>query len=323
MRAKIIGTGYYLPELVVTNKEFEEFIETNDEWIQTRTGIKERRFANENTSGLATKAALKAIENAKIDKNSIDLIIVTTFTPDHLSPTVACLVQGNLGITNNCGAYDVNGACSGFAYGLAQAKAFIESGIYQTILLVSAENISKVLDFSDRNSCILFADGAAAVVLQASNEPGIGSVYLKATKDVGESIIVGNGIGLSNQFYQNNEATPAKITIKGQEVFKFATKAIVDGIEQLLIKENLTIDDIDYIIPHQANTRIIDYAIRKLKADPSKFLGNLATTGNTSAASIPLVLAQNDELQKFKPNDKIIVIGFGGGLTWSSALITW
>jgi 3-oxoacyl-[acyl-carrier-protein] synthase-3 len=326
---KILGTGSYTPENVVKNEDLQKFVDTNDEWITSRTGIKERRISlGENTSELGYRAALKALENANVKPEELDMIIVATLTPDMLTPSVACIVQKLLG-AKKASAFDLNAACSGFIYGLHIGTQFIKTGACEKILVIGSEVLSKVVDWTDRNTCVLFGDGAGAVVLGPSDKTGVMAVHIGAQGEKGEVLEI-PAIPVRNPYAEKVVDTEVYNTIKesyicmdGREVFKFATGIIVEGIEKVLKETGLTLEDISYVVPHQANLRIIDYASRKLNLDISKFYVNLDKYGNTSGASIPIALDEMNREGLLHRGDKIILVGFGGGLTYGATLLEW
>jgi 3-oxoacyl-[acyl-carrier-protein] synthase III len=334
VEVRIMGTGSYAPENIVKNSDLAAIVDTTDEWIVTRTGIRERRIScGENTSHIATKAALKALEAAEVKPEEIDLIIVATLTPDMYTPAAACMVQKNLG-ASRASAFDLNAACSGFIYGLNVGAQFIKTGTYKKILVIGAEVLSKILNWKDRNTCVLFGDGAGAVVLGPSEEKGIISVHTGAEGDKGEvlecpALPIDNpyAVGKLNLVEGTEEQQllkrPSHVTMDGREVFRFATGIMTDSIERLLKDSALQIEDISYIVPHQANLRIIDFASRKLNLDLSRFYINLDRYGNTSSASIPIALDEMNKKGMLKKGDKLIFVGFGGGLTYGAALIQW
>lgn len=322
MKARIIGTGSHYAEVIVDNDMLATVMDTNDEWIVQRTGIKARRFSKHNTAQLAYLSALDTIDNANIDKEDIDLIIVATFTPDNFTPSCANEVKKLLGLTKDIPSFDLNAACSGFVYGLKVAQAFIESDMYKTILLIGAENISKHLDFNNRGSSILFGDGAAGVIL-TKDEVGIIDTIISSRDDVTESILVPSGVAIDTPFNKNDDLSTSRLQMKGQDVFRFATKVLVSSIKEMLTKHNLSNDDIKYFVAHQANMRIIEYAMKTLAIDSDKFAINLDQVGNTSAASIPLVIDDLNKAAKLNKGDKIIMVAFGSGLTYGVSLIEW
>lgn len=303
---KIIATGYYPGEKVVTNQDFESQIDTSDEWITTRTGIKRRHFSENSSAILAVEAAFRAMKD--IDKSRIGLIICATMTPENATPSNACLVQEALGLNEQTVmCFDINAACSGFVYALEVAKALL-SNKDQYALIIGSEQLSRILDFQDRTTCILFGDGAGAVVVKAS--PQLFISYSDAS---------GNPLPLLASY----EKEDPYLRMQGQEVFKFATKVVIKSIRHVLEEANLSLDEIDYVVCHQANLRIIQYVYKKLKCSPDKFFVNLDEFGNTSAASIPMALAQMNEQGLLKRKMKIICVGFGGGLTWGATLMEW
>jgi 3-oxoacyl-[acyl-carrier-protein] synthase III len=322
--AAIIGTGSYLPEKVLSNLDFEKILDTSDEWITTRTGIKERRIAADDqcTTDLAYLAAKRAIEDAKIDPQSIELIIVTTFSPDMPLPSVACLVQQKLGI-KGCGAFDMSAACSGFVYGLTTATQFIQNGLYKNVLVIGAECLSRVTDYKDRGSAILFGDGAGAVVLSAVADSTRGVQYTKLAADgEGWNLLYipagGTQKPASAQTVENREHY---IKLQGREVYKFAVHKMQLLIEDALEKCHLTVADVDMVVPHQVNQRIIDSACSHAGFPVEKVFVNIDKTGNTSAASIPIALDEARKTGKIKTGNTILMVAFGAGLTWASAVI--
>ncbi len=318
--SKIIATGKYAPERAVSNFDLEKMIDTSDEWIYTRTGIKERRISqSESTLDLTYKAALNAIEKNNIDASTIDLIIVATVTPDYFMPSTACLLQSRLGIDDmRVTSFDINAACTGLIYGIQIADKFIASGSHKRALIVGAETFSKVLDWEDRATCVLFGDGAGAVILDGE-EDKILSIYTNSSGDQSLHLAL-PAVSLENPFGAEKKEVSRYLTMNGPEIFKFATFAIKDSIEFVLKESNLSIDDISYIVPHQANQRIIVKVSRVMKIPLDKFYMNVEYYGNTSAASIGMALDDLYETKDIKEGDKIILVGFGGGLTWGSIL---
>lgn len=322
--AKITGVGRYIPEKVLDNAYFESIVDTNDEWITRRTGIKERHVSapDEYTTDMATKAAERAIKDAGITAEDLDLIILGSVTPDYFTPAGACVVQGNIGAVN-AAAFDYNAACSGFITGLTIAKQFIENGTYKHILVICADVLSKATDYADRGTCILFGDAAGAAVVSASGETGI------ITTEIGAD---GTGaMAITQLAYRDDEEELDKrvsknketIWMAGQTVMKFAVKAMADASQKVLDKAGLTYDDIALVIPHQANYRIVDAAIKRMGITQDKVFLNLEKFGNTSASCIPSSLSQAVEQGRVKKGDKVILVGFGGGLTWGAALLEW
>lgn len=320
----ILGTGKYVPERVLTNQQLEQMVETNDEWIVTRTGIKERRIAasDEATSDLAFKAAQQALDNAGLTADDIDLIIVATITPDMFFPSTACLVQDKLGAT--CPAFDVSAACSGFIYSLATANGFIQSGLYRKVLVIGAETLSRITDYTDRNTCILFGDGAGAVVLGEVEEGrGFQSFVLGADGSGGELLKVTGGGSRKPASADTVNNKEHSIYMAGNEVFKFAVRIMGSAAEEAVEKAGLSKADIDLLVPHQANIRIIQSALNRLELTEDKALINIDQYGNMSAASIPVALAEAVEQNRIKAGDTLCLVGFGGGLTWGSTVLKW
>ncbi|MFZ5352606.1 MAG: beta-ketoacyl-ACP synthase III [Bacillota bacterium] len=324
-RAGIIATGSYMPEKTLTNADIEKLVDTNNEWIMSRTGIEERRIADENTatSDIATKAALDALNKSGISAEEIDLIMVATVTPDMAFPSTACLVQKNIGAIN-AAAFDVEAACSGFIYCMAIAEQFIKTGFYKKILIIGAETLSKITDFTDRNTCVLFGDGAgAAIISEVEEQAGILSTYIGANGSAGHLLTQPAGGSRMPATEETVKGRLHYIKMDGSEVFKFAIKIMGEAAEIALEKCGLTKDDIDYLIPHQANTRIIDSATKRLKISPEKVYVNVNKYGNMSAASIAVALDEANEKQLLKDGDIVVLVGFGGGLTWGSAVLKW
>jgi 3-oxoacyl-[acyl-carrier-protein] synthase-3 len=318
-RASIIGTGSYVPDKVLTNSELEKMVETSDEWIMDRTGIKERRVSadNEATSDLAFEAAKKALESAKIDPKELELIIVGTSSPDMLFPSTACIIQDKIGAVN-AAAFDVSAACTGFNYALAASSSFIESGLYNNVMVIGADTLTKYLDWTDRNTCILFGDGAGAVILKATNDgSGILSNHLGAEGNKGKCLIMPGGGS------RDPEAKKRFIWMDGKEVFKFAVKVLPKCIKAVLEKADLKISDISLLIPHQANIRIIDFAMKIFGLSKDKVYVNLDRYGNTSAASIPIALDEAVKEGKIKKGDIVVLAGFGAGLTYGANVVKW
>ena len=316
--SKIIGTGSYLPEKILTNQDLESIVDTNDSWIRTRTGIEQRHIAadNEMASDLAVNACLKAIESADISVDKIDLIIVATTTPDMTFPSTACILQNKLGI-KDCPAFDVQAVCSGFVYALATADMFIRAGKYKTALVVGTEIYSRLLDWSDRSTCVLFGDGAGAVLITKSDQPGILSSHLHANGSHYNTLSLPGKI--SHGKIQGNPF----VTMEGNTVFKFAVKVMEEIVYEALSENNLQISDIDWLIPLQANIRIIRSTAKKLGIPMEKVVTTIAKHGNTSAASIPRALDLAVRDKRIKPNQYLLLEGVGGGFTWGAVLIRW
>jgi len=320
---KIIGVGSYLPEKVITNDDISKIVDTSDEWIKSRTGICERRLADEKTSTsmLALNAAKAAISDAKIDPKKIDLIIVATCTPDMQFPSTACILQSKLGL-NNIPCFDISAACSGFNYAITVANSFIISKQAKTILVVGADTLAKYLDWTDRGTCILFGDGAGAVVMEAANDgSGVLASVLGAEGSGGHLLTFrgGGSIGPMNRVLIDEKEYCIKM--KGSEVFKFAVRVLEDGTRLVLKKAKLKIPDINLLIPHQANIRIIDHAIKKLGLSKENVYVNLQKYGNTSAASIPIAIFEAKQEGRIKSGDIVVIVGFGAGLTYGANLI--
>ena len=310
MNVGILGTGHYLPTKVVTNKDMEKIVDTNDEWIRTRTGIEERRLAEDDidTSDMAYHAALSALEEAKVNASDIDLILVATVTPDTPFPTVACMIQDRLGATK-AAAMDISAACSGFMYGLITAKQFIETKAYKKILVVGAEKLSKITNWEDRGTCVLLGDGAGAAVMgEVSEGKGILSFELGA-----------NGAG-GKELYQNEDN---KLVMNGREVYKFAVRQMPESTVNVIEQIGLSKEDVDYLVPHQANIRIMDAARQRLGISEDKMAKTIKKYGNNSSASIPMALSESVKEGKVKDNDLIVLVGFGGGLTWGAVAMRW
>lgn len=325
IRAGITGTGSCLPDRIMTNHELEKIVDTNDEWIRSRTGICERRVSDENTatSDLATTAALRALENANLKPEDVDLIVLATVTPDMAFPATACVVQKNIGAVN-AAAFDLEAACTGFLYGLTIAESFVKTGYYKNVLVIGAETLSKIVDFSDRNTCVLFGDGAgAAVVSEVPEEYGIMSTYIGADGRGGHLLNVPAGGSRIPTTLESVQNKLHYVKMDGSEVFKFAVKIMSEAAEKALEKCGLSKEDIDYLIPHQANIRIIDAAVRRLKISNDKVYVNVDKYGNMSAASVPIALDEANRKGLLKDGDIAVLIGFGGGLTWGSAVLKW
>lgn len=319
---QIIGTGSYAPLNIMTNKQLSEIVETSDEWIISRTGIKQRHISQgENTSDLATEAALEALKDANIKAEDIDLIILASTSPDQFVPATACIVQGNIGAVNAM-AFDISAACTGFIFGLNIAMQFLKTGNRKRALIIGAEVLSKIVDWTDRNTCILFGDGAGAAVLEAGSTRGVISVD-SASEGQKSHFLTCPTVDVKNTFTSGNEDFKATISMDGKEIFKFAVNTIVKSINKILTDNNYTLEDIKYVVCHQANFRIIDFVVKRLKADKNKFFVNLDKYGNTSAASIAIALDEMNKTNLLTVGDKIILVGFGGGLTYGASLIEW
>lgn len=316
MIGKIIGTGLSVPERIVDNNELATMVETSDEWIRERTGIVSRHISgNETTTSMAIEAARKALLDAKLEAENIDMIIVSTLTPDSAMPTTAALVQAALGANKAC-CFDINSACSGFVYGYNTAIAYINAGIYKNILVVGSECLSNIVDWTDRRSCILFGDGAGACVV--SGEYG-GSNVVAGYSDGAK------GNALMCQGIKDKSKTEHKqfIEMDGQEVFKFAVRKVPEIINEVVKKAGLELKDIDLFVLHQANLRIIESVAKRLGEDIMKFPTNMQKYGNTSSASIPILLDELNKEGRLKRGDRIVMAGFGGGLSWGAVVLEW
>lgn len=323
--AGIIGTGSYVPDKVITNKDLEKIVDTSDEWIITRTGIRERRIAAENqaTSDLGTIAAQRALEDAGITAEEVDLILVATVTPDMTFPSTACLIQNNLKAVK-AAAFDIEAACSGFLYALTVANQFIATGFYKNVLVVGAECLSRFTNWKDRNTCVLFGDGAGAVVMSRVEEGyGVLSQYLGADGSGGELLTLKAGGSRMPASLATVEENLHYIHMDGSEVFKFAVRIMVTAAEEAIKLAGMTKEDLDYLVPHQANIRIIDGAAKRLNMSTDKVWVNLDKYGNMSGASIPIALDEAVRSGNIKKGDNICMVGFGGGLTWASCMLKW
>ncbi len=320
--ARIAGTGSFLPKRVVTNAELEKLVDTSDEWIASRTGIRQRHIAadGETTGDLAYGAALAAMESAGVSASEIEMIVVGTTTPDLIFPSTACLLQHRLG-ANGCAAFDVNAACSGFIYALSVADKFIRSGTMKTVLVVGAETLSRMVDWSDRATCVLFGDGAGAVVLKAADEPGILSTHLHA--DGGHKELLWNPVGVSVGFKPEEKNAGVRVLMKGSDVFKVAVKTLDRVVDETLEANGLDKHDIDWLIPHQANLRIIQATAKRLDMPMDRVIVTVDKHGNTSSGSVPLALDLAVRSGKVQRDQLLLLEAFGGGFTWGSALIRY
>lgn len=317
---KIAGIGHYCPSNIVSNECISSLVDTSDDWIVKRTGIKERRISDgESTVDLAVKAAEEALKNSEYNSEDIDLIIVATTSPDRIMPSTACSVQERLGCINAT-AFDISAACSGFVYGLIVANSLLKINEKVRALVIGAEVLSRVVDWKDRNTCILFGDGAGAAVLDISDECGIISTYFGSDGKRGVRALTSTSLSLNNPFVKDINDEKRYIRMEGREVFKFAVSIIPTIVNNLLEKSGEKIENIKYIVPHQANSRIIDEASKKLGITNDRFFINLERYGNTSSASIPIALDEMMKKEIIKKGDKIILAAFGGGLTWAGIL---
>lgn len=319
--SKIIGTGRYLPEQILTNKDLEKIVETDDQWIQDRTGIKQRHKAADGqyTSDLSYEASLKALEAAGISASDLDMIIVGTTTPDLFFPSTACILQSKLGCVG-IGAFDVNAACSGFIYALSIADQYIKAGTHKRILVVGAETLTRLINWEDRTTAVLFGDGAGAVVIEASQEPGILSTHIHANGDYGDLLITNKGASVGTR---DEDTGPISIIMKGNEVFKVAVKTLSRIVDETLEFNNMQKSDIDWLVPHQANLRIITATAKKLKMDMSQVVVTVDQTANTSAATVPMALDVAIRDGRIQRGQTILLEAFGGGFTWGSALLKY
>lgn len=310
MGINIVATGHAVPDRIVDNEYFTKIVDTSDEWIQSRTGIETRHFCNEDEYNweIAAKAAENAINNSQIDISKIRACIVATFTPDNPAPSVACMVQKKLGLSENIMAFDINAACSGFLYGVKIASSLLDSMNEGYILLIGSEKISSRIDMTDRSTCVLFGDGAGAVLLSGNSNKRL---YCTLGASGNESPLGCRSIPDGKQY----------VYMEGSTVFKFAVNRFIKIIEEILDNNEITIDDVDYVVCHQANERIIKYVIRQMKAPEDKFYINVQKYGNTSAASIPIALDEMNNEKMLTPGKKVICVGFGAGYTWGGAYI--
>jgi len=323
-RAVITGIDKYLPDKVLTNEDLEEMVDTSDEWIRQRTGIRERRIADEDTatSDLGLEAARKALKDAALSPADLDLILVATASPDMFFPATACLLQEKLG-ADSAGAFDLEAGCSGFVYGLSVADQFIRSGTYDNILVVGAETLSKFVDWEDRSTCVLFGDGAGAAVLQPADNGGILSTILGSDGSGAGSLNMPGGGSLNPATHETVDNRLHHIKMEGNQVFKFAVKKMGAASIEVLDEAGYRPDDVDLFIPHQANTRIISAAAKRLDLDEDEVMVNLPYYGNTSSASVPLALTEAVENKRISPGDLLVLVAFGAGLTWAAAALEW
>jgi len=319
--SRIVGTGGYLPEKILTNVDLEAMVETSDEWIRDRTGIEQRHIAAEGqtTCDLAEQATLRALEMAGIDATQIDLIVVATTTPDKTFPSTACLLQQRLNI-HGCPAFDVQAVCSGFVYALSVADQFIKTGMSKCALVVGAETLSRITNWQDRNTCVLFGDGAGAVLLQASEQPGILSTHIHADGEHEELLHVPSGV---SKLPQTDDIAERTMAMKGNEVFKVAVNTLSRIAKETLEANNLQKEDIDWLVPHQANLRIIKATAKKLKLRDDQTVITVNKHANTSSASVPLALDEAIRDGRIQRGQTLLLEAFGGGFTWGSALIKY
>lgn len=321
---EITCAAKYLPEKIVTNAHLATFLDTSDEWISSRTGIKQRHIStNENTSDLGTKVCESLIEKSGIKAEEIGMIIVATISPDYLSPATACIIQKNIGACNAF-AFDINAACTGFVYALSIAEKYVSSGVCNHAIVIGAEVMSKEMDWSDRSECVLFGDGAGGIILSQSKNKQSSFIAESLRSDGNRySCIISGERPVQNAFTEKKRMKNTYLKMKGREVFDFATRNVPENISRLLEQASISSDDVKYIIPHQANSRIVEIIAKKMNISIEKFYMNINEYGNTTAATIPIALAEMIEkgLLKYGNGDKVILTGFGSGVTWGSILI--
>lgn len=321
MAARIVGTGSYAPKNVVTNDYLATIMDTSDEWISSKTGIKERRISqSEGTVELAFHAAKNALINAKVDPKEVDLIICATCSPDKFLPSTACEVQALLG-AENATCFDLSAACSGFIFALNTANAYISAGMAETVIIIGAETLSKIMDWKDRSTCVLFGDGAGAAVIRNQEKPSV-LAYVSGANGAKGAVLQCKARGVNNLFIKSEEKMEY-VTMDGKEVYKFAVTCVPDIIKKLLLQSDTKVEDVKYFVLHQANKRIIESVARRLHIPMDRFPLNIDSYANTSAATIPILLDELNQKGMLEKNDKIIIAGFGGGLTWGGALIEW
>ena len=324
---RIAGTGRYVPEKVLTNTDLEKIVETSDEWIIQRTGIRERRIAAEDqsTSDLALEAARMALERAEIEAEDLDAIILATLTPDTYCPAGACYVQNLLGATNAC-AFDLSAACTGFVYGITVGASLVRTGVHKNVLVLGAETLSRFIDYTDRNTCILFGDGAGAAVLSRAEDGGDSRLldhYLRSDGGGTDLIIMPGGGARQPSSHDTVDGKLHFLSMQGNDVFKFATKSMQTLIETAIERNGLSADDLDLVVPHQVNSRIIDTVLRKVDIPEDKIYLNLQRYGNTSAASVPMALHEAVEEGRIQEGSLVLLVAFGAGLTWGYNLVRW
>jgi len=324
---RIAGTGRYVPEKVLTNTDLEKIVETSDEWIIKRTGIRERRIAAEDqsTSDLALEAARVALDRAGLAAEDLDAIILATLTPDTYCPAGACYVQNLLGATNAC-AFDLSAACTGFVYGITVGSSLVRTGVHKNVLVLGAETLSRFIDYTDRNTCILFGDGAGAAVLSRAEEGSDSRLldhYLRSDGGGTDLIIMPGGGARRPASHDTVDGKLHFLSMQGNDVFKFATKSMQTLIETAIERNELSVDDLDLVVPHQVNSRIIDTVLRKVDIPKEKIYLNLQRYGNTSAASVPMALHEAVEEGRVQPGNLVLLVAFGAGLTWGYNLVRW
>ncbi len=324
-KASITGVGSFLPEKVLTNEDLSKVLDTTDEWITKRTGIRERRIVENGVaaSDLAIEASRRAIEDANILPSDIDLIVTSTITPDCLFPSTSCYLQEKIG-AKNAGAFDILAACAGFVYALSVANSFVVSGVMKTVLVVGSECLSQITDYTDRSTCILFGDGAGAVVVQKGNgKREIVTTHLGSDGSQADLLMLPAGGSKLPTSHETVDSRSHFIKLKGKEVFKLAVNNMINIVTKAAAENNMRVEDIDLIIPHQSNIRIIEASMERLKLPKEKAYINIDRYGNTSSASIPIAIDEIEKAKMLKPGDKVLLVAFGGGLTWSSSIIKW
>ncbi|MEE9615013.1 MAG: beta-ketoacyl-ACP synthase III [Thermodesulfobacteriota bacterium] len=325
LRSKIAGTGSYVPLKVVSNRDLEGLVDTTDEWITTRTGIKERRVAaGESTSDVAVKAARKALKAAGVAARELDLIVVGTVTPEMVFPSTACFVQAKIGARAGIPAFDLSAACSGFLYALDAADKYVKAGEVKKVLVIGVDLFSRIVDWKDRSTCVLFGDGAGAVVLKAaSGEHGILSSHIHSDGRQWEMLYTPGNISTLNPFEKKGHPKQPFLRMKGNETFKVAVRTMGQAAKEALERNGLTVEDIALFIPHQANTRIIKAIKERLKLTDEQLFSNIEKYGNTSAGSIPLALDEAVRAKRIRDGDIVLFVAFGGGFTWASGVVRW
>lgn len=322
MNIQICGTGSALPKLRITNDDLSSIMDTSDEWISTRTGIKARHLATEETTtGLAAEAARNALESAGMEPEEVELIIAATVSPDHIVPTLSCEIQRELGAKNAI-AFDIGAACSGFLFALSTAQAYMAAGICKNALILGAETLSKIMDWEDRSTCVLFGDGAGAAVLKADSDSDRIFELVQGSDGAKGMVLACKNRPVNNPYHQETQPL-GYVQMNGQEVYKFAVKTVPAAIQQVLDKAGITADDVSLFILHQANLRILEAVAKRLGQPMEKFPVNLTECGNISAASVPILLDYVRRHGMIKEGDKIVLAGFGAGLTWGAAVLTW
>ena len=324
IKTRIISTGASVPEQVITNGDLSKIVDTSDEWITQRTGIKKRHISGgENTSHFAINTARQVLERAEVAAEDVDLIIVASVTADHGTPSLACMVRKEIGAVNAV-AFDVNAACSGFMFALSIADKYIKTGMYENAIVIGAETLSKIVDWKDRATCVLFGDGSGGAYVEKSEDMGILEEELGAKGELW-NILTQGYVGCSNAFndIKHEKDNLWYVNMDGRAVFKFATKAVTKSIERVMDNAGVKADEIKYVVPHQANARIVDIISRKLGVAHDKCYMNMSEYGNTSSASIPIVLNELNEKGLIERGDKLLLTGFGGGMTWGTMLISW